>query len=124
MSGIFLWCVNVFDISELDVITQMNLLDSSTQRKLRLPSRFEDRRRALVSHLLQRRAAKAMVGETSFSILRTNKVSSAFWTTQVASVGVQNKPFIVSDVDLGTWNFNVSHHGNFVCLIADSENLV
>jgi 4'-phosphopantetheinyl transferase len=37
----------------------------------------------------------------------------------------ENKPFLSSDkIDVGFWNYNVSHHGNYVCIAASKEFLI
>lgn len=71
-----------------------------------------DQKRALLSILLQR----ALIHK-EFDF--TNKHDFQISRTQ------EGKPYLVSTrKNVGFWNYNVSHHGDFVCIAADHESLV
>lgn len=72
---------------------------------------IDDRRRSALSILLQRTLIRETfsISDSEYSIQRT----------------AQNKPYAVSSkVELGLWNFNVSHHGQYVCIASHSRFLV
>lgn len=79
-------------------------------------SRFrleKDRLHSLVSILLQRRLIRSTfnVEDSQYSILRTS----------------ENKPYLClgdRNGDRGSWNFNVSHHGHFVCICSHPTALI
>lgn len=110
--GVLRWVVDIskwFPTSEeweflLSIIPQED--SSKTMRFLRL----EDRKRALASRLLQRRACADVTGlpYKEVSIKRT-KGSKPFLESRPASL----------QSTLPNWNFNVSHEGNYVALAAE-----
>lgn len=74
--------------------------------------RFEDQKRALLSRLLVRRAATAMLDLASFADVTIGRTKG-------------RKPFLVSPrppadrPDLANFNFNVSHEGDWVVLASE-----
>ncbi|CAM9434623.1 unnamed protein product, partial [Ectocarpus fasciculatus] len=73
----------------------------------------KDRHHSLVSVLMQRSLIQRtfQVTEEEYSILRT----------------AENKPYLClgpRDGEKGTWNYNVSHQGDFVCILSHPRLLV
>jgi len=84
------------------------LLTAEEKRKVLGYHFTDDQRRSVLSILLQRALVSGTFGmtHTEYCILRT----------------AQNKPYVVSGlIDLGSWNFNVSHHGQYVCIASHSK---
>ena len=72
---------------------------------------IDDKKRALLSILLQKSLIqqKWKIRDSDYEILRTP----------------QNKPYMHSSANIGSsWNYNVSHHGNFVCIASHSKHLI
>jgi len=105
------WALNRTDSEEWKVL--LRALSSDEQQSVMRFLRMEDRKRALVSRLLQRRACfeVAGVGYASADINRTQG----------------RKPFLANRsphlVDLPNWNYNVSHEGKYVVLAAEPSVL-
>mmetsp|Transcript_8888 Transcript_8888/g.13322 ORF Transcript_8888/g.13322 Transcript_8888/m.13322 type:complete len:309 (+) Transcript_8888:12-938(+) len=70
----------------------------------------KDQERSLLSILLQKYVILKRFGCTDFTIKRTR----------------ENKPYVCPSVsaDVGTWNFNASHHGDFVAIVSHDSFLV
>mmetsp|Transcript_67395 Transcript_67395/g.213327 ORF Transcript_67395/g.213327 Transcript_67395/m.213327 type:complete len:306 (-) Transcript_67395:109-1026(-) len=84
------------------------LLPAEEQEKVMKFMRFEDKKRALVSRLLQRKCVSQVLGldYDAISIRRTR----------------EGKPFLVNRVDdpsLPNFNFNATHHGDYVALVSE-----
>ena len=72
---------------------------------------MDDKKRALLSILLQKSLIrqKWKIRDSDYEILRTP----------------QNKPYMHSSANIGSsWNYNVSHHGNFVCIASHAKHLI
>jgi len=92
---------------------------TAVERERVLKYRFDDdRRRALISAMLQRWLVRSKLGlekDTGFDILRTP----------------ENKPYAFcgnnpdgGDTPLSFWNYNLSHHGRYVGLASHATRLV
>mgnify|MGYP003386173657 CR=1 FL=1 len=120
-----LWFINIADVSADDlesILTQgSNIqLQSVTVKRIRSFVFKDDQIRALLSELLQR----SMVAQTFGDVIKSGSTISINRTRE-------NKPFPVCGLSsskcanvLGTWNFNVSHHGRYVAIIAHPNVLV
>jgi len=92
----------------------------------------DDRKRSLLSLLMQKEMIKHVFHCSSidFEIKRTLEVSSDIIYKAIAIfIMQQNKPFVVVEEkyvsnSLKSWNYNVSHHGQFVAIASLSNLLV
>jgi phosphopantetheinyl transferase len=91
------------------VVSQLSVPEQSNVKRFI----FEpDQKRGLLSILLQRALIHK---EFDFA----NKYDFEIRKTK------ENKPYLVSTKKhIGHWNYNVSHHGDFVCIAADHDSLV
>jgi len=119
-TGTVAWYCDIGEIASLqskEWEAYMGLLTPAEQERV-LKYRFDDdRRRALVSALLQRWLVRNKLGveqDASFEILRTP----------------ENKPYAFCKSDqmpeysLGFWNYNLSHHGRYVGLASHATRLM
>jgi 4'-phosphopantetheinyl transferase len=68
-----------------------------------------DQKRAFLSLLLQHAMIMEKFHLTDYHIVRTK----------------ENKPYLQTrELDVGFWNYNVSHHGDFVCIAASPTHLI
>jgi 4'-phosphopantetheinyl transferase len=126
-ADISVWCCSVdeFDLSTNDESTILSIIINSPEKsKVNIVLRKDqynsimkyrkqdDKKRSLLSLLMQKSLIKRRwnLQEAEFEIRRTP----------------QNKPYMDSNVITGSseWNYNVSHHGNFVCIASHGEKLV
>jgi phosphopantetheinyl transferase len=88
----------------------------------------KDQDRALASALLQRKAVTARFSTDQYTILRSREVFDLCYNVDndVTLFYVQNKPYLVitEEVAGSYWNFNVSHHGEFVGIAWHENYLV
>jgi len=115
-SKLLIWCTNINDRHLDSILQNLSLLVSPEEKtkieKLRIK---EDRKRSLLSLLMQKEMIRHVFkcSEDDFEIKRT----------------LENKPFVVvgekyvSD-SLKSWNYNVSHHGQFVAIASLSNRLI
>jgi len=107
----------ISSITELDGIceTYLQHVPSEEDRAKILKFRFEDdRKRALLSVLMQRALIREYLGledDSGYEVVRTT----------------EGKPFarsLSSSRPVGSWNYNLSHHGNFVGIVSHPLLLV
>ena len=93
-----------------DVI--MNTLDNTDMAKVQSFVFMDDRKRALLSLLMQKAAIRRrlhLINDHDYVIQRSP----------------ENKPYAKhSQRQLGRWNYSVSHHGRYVCLAAHDTRLI
>jgi phosphopantetheinyl transferase len=99
-----IWLTTVDEIADSEISTCMRGL-SSTERNRILVYKFkDDQKRCLLSHLLQNNLVRQLCG------LRPGK-----YTIQRSAA---NKPYLETK---SMFNFNVSHHGRYVGIVAHSH---
>lgn len=126
---LLLWHVNIKDISSTCAFNQLmqslNLYERQKVMKFHFP---DDRKRALLSILLQRKmiCQRFELEDFEYQISRTAEVSVLYCYIDLTLWWFgQNKPFVkLSQKVTGTWNYNVSHHGDYVCIASHSNLLV
>ena len=119
-NGACVWYCDIGDIASIqspDWKAYMTML-SPTERERVLKYRFDDdKRRALISLLLQRWLVRKKLGidvDSGYEIRRTP----------------ENKPYAYCEdsgnniLPLGFWNYNLSHHGRYVGLVSHATRLV
>jgi hypothetical protein len=136
------WFATIDDVESVDEDSELirSLLPEEKQKvkRFRFP---DDQKRALLSILLQRALIRETfhVTDKDYDLVRSREVSFNHMKTFLIAVSLtticagtfsrclQGKPFAKSrhpDLDFGTWNFNVSHHGKYVCIVAHPHLLV
>ena len=114
-TGVLRWIVDISQWAPTSVEWEMllGLIPEEDSAKTMRFVRLDDRKRALASRLLQRRASAEVTGlaYAAVSIKRT-KGSKPY---------LENRPLGTSS--LPNWNFNVSHEGNYVALAAEPRVL-
>jgi phosphopantetheinyl transferase len=114
LSSFLIWYAN---IDELKVdspswVAALTRLTEAERKKVTSYLFDDDKKRALYSIMLQHALVKRClhVKEGDYSIVRTP----------------ENKPFACSPVKPKNkaWNYNVSHHGRYVCIASHSSFLV
>ena len=105
----------VTSIDEIEIGEEMNLF----VRSLAPPERekalrfyyVEDQKRSVISTMLQRAKIREafQLEEGGYEIRRTS----------------ENKPYVVSHCrQIDSWNYNVSHHGKYVCIASHDSFLI
>lgn len=113
--GVLIWYTDINQFrDEDDQVWKASLKSLSTaeQAKVLKFAFFDDRKRCLLSTFLQKsliRTHLQCARDDEFKIERTR----------------ENKPYATSPKKaLGSWNYNVSHHGNYVCIASHSKYIV
>ncbi|KAL3694228.1 hypothetical protein R1sor_007879 [Riccia sorocarpa] len=108
--GVVRWAVNSgsWSPSELEFSAFVDLLPASERPEVLRYFKFEDRKKALISRLLQRKLMNSLfnIDYNDIIIKRTT----------------EGKPYLANSTDgfdFPNFNFNVSHHGNFVVLASE-----
>lgn len=115
LDGTYLWYVDINTIPEQNSKQWkylLSLLKIDEITKVLKYHYFDDQKRSLLSYMLQKDAIRNYSGinvDDQIHIMRS----------------LENKPYAcVEGKSLGAWNYNVSHHGDFVCLVSHSQLLV
>jgi len=111
-----LWACDLRDLSVEeggeDWERLLSVLTEAERDKVMRFRQWDDQKRAFLSIQLQRcliRTFTGLVSDDMYGILRTR----------------ENKPYAVCDnLSLGTWNYNVSHHGNYVAIASHAKNII
>ncbi|KAL2633491.1 hypothetical protein R1flu_004970 [Riccia fluitans] len=108
--GVVRWAVNsgAWNPSESQFSAFLDLLPASDRPQVLRYFKFEDRKKALVSRLLQRKLIRSRfnIDYHDVNIERT----------------IEGKPYLANSIDgseFPSFNFNVSHHGKFVVLASE-----
>eukprot|EP01041_Mallomonas_annulata_P011637 gene11637-24368_t len=112
--GFEMWCIPI-DVVDVANTREWQILLSCVpieERKKIASFRFDDdRKRAIFSALLQRSLIRKYfnIDDSQYEILRTK----------------ENKPYMTSkEFQIGRWNYNVSHHGKYVCIASHPNNQI
>ena len=134
------WYANIDDVAS--VADEDPLIMSLLPNEKIKVKRFlfpDDQKRALLSILLQRALIRsyAGVGDNDYELGRSREVIIRFYLKYTVldkdlshygdEIIVQGKPFVVSrsgSFSFRRWNFNVSHHGKYVAIVAHPTLLV
>ena len=110
------------DGPEMDFLLRMLPEDEAT--RVRRFRRLEDRKRALVSRLLQRACVGVCTGlSPSEADIRRTKGGKPFLAAAAAGGGDRRSPG-AADLHMPNFNFNVSHEGDFVVLASEPVCIV
>lgn len=112
MMGFYVWYADIEEIDSEEnfqhYISKISETEKTSICRFRIK---DDQKRALLSVLLQRSLIRYHfnIGDSEYDIQRTR----------------ENKPFPnLRSSNKTTWNYNVSHHGKFVCIASHSKYLV
>ncbi|KAJ1442887.1 hypothetical protein B484DRAFT_389829 [Ochromonadaceae sp. CCMP2298] len=109
-----IWVVNIDSIESVDdSAPAIMALTAEERTRVKRFMFADDQKRALLSILLQRAMVQAHfgVGREDYELRRSK----------------EGKPYLYPlhpTLTPGTWNFNVSHHGKYVCIAAHSHLLI
>eukprot|EP00897_Mesotaenium_endlicherianum_P010358 jgi/Mesen1/9350/ME000061S08795 len=105
--------VELWNPNESEFLSYLHYLPSTLHQGVLRYLRLEDRKRALVSRLLQRKVVNAVLGIPYDQIdIRRTTEGKPYLATPLKNVAFPN------------FNFNVSHHGDFVVLASEPLCLV
>lgn len=127
MSESVIWYADIRDVGSISDLTSKSMLSAAECRRIAEFRFEEDQKRSLLSLLLQHSCIR--------SYLNPKKAALIY---EIARV-VEGKPFLkVASINytpssprtdsiqhkLGTWNYNVSHHGHYVCIASHPHLLI
>jgi hypothetical protein len=136
-AGQLLWVVNIADENATDLERELSHSSATSsiplcerQRLSRYHS-LNDRYLGVVSFLLKRAVIReylAVDSDDGIDILITSEVYNTIVFLSLRrsyACSYQKKPYATYHCEsLGTWNFNVSHHGPYVCAASIKDRLV
>ena len=111
--GVFIWYTDINKLDDMNAASTKYLLDLLSQREKEKVMKFhfdDDKKRSLLSIYLQKALVRYFLqfDDDNFVIERT----------------AENKPYAKCEKELGSWNYNVSHHGNYVCIASHPSLIV
>lgn len=111
-SGKYMWYSDASAVVENSKLWNfcMEALGPTERQNVLKFRQVNDRKLALLSIFLQKCLISTHIGpDVRFQIERTR----------------ENKPFaVVNDLEIGTWNYNASHHGKYVGIASDPDHLI
>lgn len=111
--GVFIWYTDINKLDNMNSTSTKFLLDLLSQKEKEKVMKFhfdDDKKRSLLSVYLQKALVRyfLQLDDNNFVIERTT----------------ENKPYARCEKELGSWNYNVSHHGNYVCIVSHPSLIV
>lgn len=111
--GVFIWYADISKLSGINTASTQYLLNLLSVKEKEKVMKFyfdDDKKRSLLSVYLQKALVRHFlkIDSNSFVIERT----------------AENKPYAKGEQDIGSWNYNVSHHGNYVCIASHPSLIV
>ena len=90
----------------------LNILTDAEREKVSRFRFFSDRKRAFLSVQMQRCVIRSFTGLSSDDLYEIRRTQ-------------ENKPYpLCKHKALGTWNYNVSHHGNYVAIASHPKKII
>jgi 4'-phosphopantetheinyl transferase len=110
-----LWSCDIRELPEAEGAEWMELLSILTDAEREKVTRFRlfsDQKRAFLSVQMQRCLIRSFTGLSSDDLYEIRRTQ-------------ENKPYPLSEhTALGTWNYNVSHHGNYVAIASHPKKII
>ena len=111
--GVFIWYTDITKLSDINTPSSKYLLDLLSIKEKEKVMKFyfdDDKKRSLLSVYLQKALVRHFlkIDNDNFIIERT----------------AENKPYAKGEQEFGSWNYNVSHHGNYVCIVSHPSLIV
>ena len=111
--GVFIWYTDITKLNDMNTASTKYLLDLLSHKEREKVTKFyfdDDKKRSLLSVYLQKALVRHFlkIDEDNFVIERT----------------AENKPYARGEQDMGAWNYNVSHHGKYVCIVSHPSLIV
>jgi 4'-phosphopantetheinyl transferase len=110
-----LWSCDIRELPEVEGAEWTELLSILTDAERDKVTRFRlfsDRKRAFLSVQMQRCVIRSFTGLSSDDLYEIRRTQ-------------ENKPYpLCEHTALGTWNYNVSHHGNYVVIASHPKKII